>query len=199
MPNKYANKKGWKLPKQHYRVSNWSTYNKALCERGSIEVWLSEDAISNWYEPERIYDGTGSTKYYTDFAIMICHEIRQVYRLPLRQCQRFINSLFRLMKIDLCCPHYSCLSKRLQSLNIKSPMHKNKNENEVAAIAIDSTGLKRFGRDEWHQERHKVSAKRSWRKLHMVVDNEYFIQGKFSVSLRKATENLQIYSKNRRQ
>lgn len=39
----------------------------------------------------------------------------------------------------------------------------------------DSTGLKGFGRDEWHQEKYKVSPKRSWRKLHIAVDDEHII------------------------
>ena len=43
------------------------------------------------------------------------------------------------------------------------------------AIAIDSTGLKRFGRDEWHQEKYQLSAKRSWRKLHLAVDDKHMI------------------------
>ena len=43
------------------------------------------------------------------------------------------------------------------------------------AIAIDSTGLKRFGRGEWHQEKHKISRKASWRKLHVAINqNHYF-------------------------
>lgn len=53
-------------------------------------------------------------------------------------------------------------------------------DNEIGSCAaqemIDSTGLKRFGRDKWHQERHKVSAKRSWRKLHIAVDEKHVIQ-----------------------
>lgn len=48
-------------------------------------------------------------------------------------------------------------------------------DESVAAIAIDSTGLKRFGRDEWHQEKYKVSAKRSWRKFHAAVSNKHYI------------------------
>jgi hypothetical protein len=44
------------------------------------------------------------------------------------------------------------------------------------AIAIDSTGLKRFGRDKWHQEKHRISANRSWRKLHIITDNNNVIQ-----------------------
>ena len=64
-------------------------------------------------------------------------------------------------------------------LGIESPRYA-KNavpEEGISTIAIDSTGLKRFGRDEWHQEKHKVSAKRSWRKLHIAVDQDHYIQG----------------------
>ena len=59
-----------------------------------VHVWIDEDAAKQWYEPKQIYDGTGAPKLYSDFAIIVCHGIRQVYKLPLRQCQGFINSLF---------------------------------------------------------------------------------------------------------
>ena len=49
MPNKYAEKKGWELPKQKYKISNWTEYTQALRDRGNIEVWISDEAISNWY------------------------------------------------------------------------------------------------------------------------------------------------------
>ena len=179
MPNKYPEKKGWRVPKQAYKVTNWSEYNRALCMRGDIEVWLSDAAIANWYEQDRVYVGAGTPKKFTDFAIITCHEIRQVFHLALRQCQGFINSLFRLKNLPIKCPSYSCLSKRLAALDIKCPRYKttDKSDNNIKAIAIDSTGLKRFGRNEWHQEKHKVSGKRSWRKLHIAVDNDHYIQG----------------------
>jgi hypothetical protein len=30
-------------------------------------------------------------------------------------------------------------------------------------------GLKVYGKDEWHQEKHDVAARRTWRKLHLAV------------------------------
>jgi len=164
MPNKYAEKKGWKVPKQKYKLKNWSEYNEALKRRGEIDFWLSIDAIEKWYEENQINDGTGAPQVYSDFAIIVCHEIRQVYRLPLRQTEGFINSLFKLLGVSLTCPDYSRLSKRLSLLDIKVPRYRNKTskpDDSVSAIAIDSSGLKRFGRDEWHEEKYKVSAKRS--------------------------------------
>ena len=125
MPNKYPNKKGWDVPKQKHKVKNWREYNAALKRRGDITVWLSEDAISKWYEKNRVYDGTGTPQYYTDFAIMTCHEIRQVYKLPLRQTEGFINSLFSLMNIALSCPSFrGCLQLGLNDLNNRSKLAK---------------------------------------------------------------------------
>ena len=179
MPYKYAKDKGWKVPKQKYKLKNWSKYSNALKDRGRIDFWLDKEAIDNWYEKDQENTGSGAPRQYTDFSITICHEIRQVYRLPLRQSEGFINSIFSMMGLNIKCPNYSVLSKRLLKLNIPCPRYTKKDtaDDDVAAIAIDSTGLKRFGRDEWHQEKHKVSAKRSWRKLHVCVDDKHYIYG----------------------
>jgi len=178
VPYKHNENKRHHIGKQKYKVGNWSEYNKALKRRGDIEIWISEDAIKNWYNSERVYDGTGAPKTYTDFAILACHEVRQVLRLPLRQTEGFINSIFRIKGLPIFCADYTTLSKRLSRLNIQNPKYR-KNEKideSVAGIAIDSSGLKRFGRDEWHQEKHKISAKRSWRKIHIAVDDGHIIQ-----------------------
>ena len=124
MPNKYPQKKGWNVPKQKYELTNWSDYNEALRQRGSIIVWLSAEAISQWYAKDRVYDGTGTPKRYSDFAIITCHEMRQVYKLPLRQSQGFIDSMFKIMGLPLCCPDFSTLNKRLSDWNIKMPRYK---------------------------------------------------------------------------
>lgn len=76
------------------------------------------------------------------------------------------------------CPDYTLLSKRLKQLNLTVPrFRKNeKSDDKIAAITIDSTGLKAFGMDEWHQEKHKVIVKQNSRKAHFAVDDEHFIQ-----------------------
>ena len=178
MPKKYPEKKGWKVPKQKFKVTNWSEYSESLRQRGNITVWLSDEAISQWYEIDRTYDGTGAPRLYTNFAIVTCHEIRLVYKLPLRQCQGFIDSLFHLMGIPLLCPDFSLLSKRLGELGIEVPWYKktDKPDEAIHAIAIDSTGLKRFGRGEWHQAKYELSSKASWRKLHLAINQDHYIE-----------------------
>lgn len=98
MPNQYPEKKGWKVPKQRYKVSNWSDYNAALCQRGRLDLWVSDEVANSWYEEERINDGPGAPRVFTDAAIMTCHEVRQVFHLPLRQTQGFMSSLFNLFE-----------------------------------------------------------------------------------------------------
>ncbi len=179
MPNKYPENKGWNVPKQKYIITNWSEYNAALRARGRIDVWISEDVLNLWYEVQQTNDGTGAQKTYSDFAILTCHELRLVYKLPLRQTQGFIDSIFEIMGINLRCPDYSVMSRRLADLGIEVPKYyikKDKPDSTVHAVAIDSTGLKRFGRSEWHQEKYELSSKASWRKLHIAVNQDHYIE-----------------------
>jgi hypothetical protein len=179
MPYKYLQEKGAAVKKQKYRVSNWSEYNASLKQRGDIEIWLSQDVTDNWYISDRIYDGTGTPDLYSDAAIIVCHELRKVMKLPLRQTQGFIDSIFRIQELEIKCPDFGTLSKRLERLGLKTPRYKKheKPDDDLVAIAIDSTGLKMFSRDEWHQEKYKISAKHSWRKLHIAVDGDHYIIG----------------------
>lgn len=174
MPNKYLNKKGIEINKPKYKVSNWSEYNDSLRERGSIDIWLSKEVVRCWHEDREHFHHEGAPRIYTDFSIITCHEIRQVFQLPLRQTEGFINSIFKRLGLSIRCPDYSTLSLRLKALGIEVVRYKKAERMQgiPVAIAIDSTGLKRFGRNEWHQEKHKVSGKRSWRKLHLAVDTE---------------------------
>lgn len=55
--------------KANYRIRNWNDYNKSLIQRGSITVWLSEDAIKKWTAPKEI-GKKGRPKLYSDDAIL---------------------------------------------------------------------------------------------------------------------------------
>jgi hypothetical protein len=98
-----------------------------------------------------IYDGTGSTAKYPNSTIEACHYLRMVFKLPLRQTQGFIENILEMLGLgNLQCPDYTLLSKRLCQLGFDTPKFKRneKMDDDIVAIAIDSTGLKRFGRDE---------------------------------------------------
>ena len=38
--------------KSQYRVKNWTNYNQALVNRSHLTVWISEEALENWNNPD---------------------------------------------------------------------------------------------------------------------------------------------------
>jgi hypothetical protein len=170
MPNKHNDKYRHKFKKATYKVKNWSEYNDALRKRGDITIWFTDKAIEAW-----IPDHTGKKgrpQDYSDLAIETCLFLRTVYSLPLRQTEGFARSLVRLMELDLDIPDYSTLSKRSINLELS---HLAQTLKPGSHIIIDSTGLKVYGKDEWHQDKHGVNARRTWRKLHIAIDENHQI------------------------
>jgi Transposase DDE domain len=148
-------------PEALYRVKNWSEYDKALVQRGSITFWLSDDFEKTWmYVGEK---QRGSQFDYTDQAILVMLTVKEVFHLTNRGMEGFVRSLFRMMKIDLLVPDHSTLSKRGKDLKVKLP----KKTNQSLNIVMDSTGLKIYGEGEWKVRMHGVSKRRTWRQLHI--------------------------------
>lgn len=153
-------------PKTLYRVKNWSEYDKAMVQRGSITFWLAEDFEKTWLhtgEKQR-----GSQFDYTDQAILVMLTVKEIFHLSNRGVEGFVHSLFRTMKIDLPVPDHSTLSKRGKDLKVKLP----KKTNQSLNIVMDSTGLKIYGEGEWKVRMHGVSKRRTWRKLHLGANPE---------------------------
>ena len=91
------------MAKQKFRITNWSTYNKALINRGSLTFWLDDEAIQAWYE-SATPSSRGRPQRYSDLAITTVLVIKRVFRLTLRAAQGFIDSIFALMNVPLRCP-----------------------------------------------------------------------------------------------
>ncbi|EXE65711.1 transposase DDE domain protein [Acinetobacter baumannii 83444] len=51
-----------------YRTTNWSSYNRALINRGNIAIWF--DPATQWYAPSKGKQGRNQT--YSDAAIQCC-------------------------------------------------------------------------------------------------------------------------------
>ena len=171
-----------------YRVSNWHDYNRALVQRGSLTVWVSEEAIKQWeYDGENHHGGQYT---YSEMAIETCLKLRLIYHLPLRQTQGFVTSIFELLGLnDVPVPHYSTLSRRHDGLLVDLCAKTNDGDSdrgddpasedpapEPRHIVIDSSGLKVYGEGEWKQRQHGKSKRRTWRKgapmVHIGLDPE---------------------------
>src|ERR1051325_2171007 len=149
-----------------YRIRNWREYNRALVNRGRLTVWFDEQALAGWRHtaPAR---GPGAPRLYADLAIECALVFKSVYHLSLRAAQGFLSSVMELMTLTLPVPDYSTVSRRqgvlqrqLSPSGCNGPRH----------IVIDSTGLKVYGAGEWRVCKHRVSRRRTWRKLHLGID-----------------------------
>ena len=84
------------------RVTNWSAYNEALRQRGSLTVWFTEEAIAAWKAAPRTTPG--GQPHYLDLAITTALTLRAVFRLALRQTKGLIGSVLQLLGLDLPVP-----------------------------------------------------------------------------------------------
>lgn len=149
-----------------YRVRNWGQYNQSLKKRGSLTIWITADAIKNWMNDELTGEPGASPKY-NDIAIETMAIVQAIYGLAGRQTQGFIESIFELMKIKLSVPDHTTLSRRRGALLIELPVKKS---DKLRHLVIDSTGVKVYGEGEWKVRQHGYSKRRTWRKLHLCVD-----------------------------
>src|SRR4029450_3968697 len=149
-----------------YRIRNWRAYNRGLINRGRLTLWLDEQAIAAWRHTE-LAAGPGAPRVYADLAIECALVFKAVYHLSLRAAQGFLSSVMELMRLTLPIPDYSTVSRRQGELQMylspvpsRSPRH----------VVIDATGLKVYGAGEWRIYKHRVSRRRTGRKLHLGVD-----------------------------
>lgn len=158
-----------KLPKDKYRLTNWSDYNKTLINRGFITLWLDEDTLANWY-----FQGPrarGGLVRYSDQCLQAALALKAVFGLAFRQTQGLIQSLLLVMKMDLQVPSYSQLCRRQASLSGFSPPPPSRPASvEGLHMVVDSTGLKVYGEGEWKVKKHGADKRRMWRKLHLAAD-----------------------------
>ena len=166
MPFKAQADRRHHIPKQRHRVTNWSEYDAALRQRGSLTIWFSEEAIAGWQAEPRTTPGGQPS--YSDLAITTALTLRAVFRLAWRQTEGLIGSLLQLLGLDLAVPDHSTLSRRAETLQVPRP--RSGSGSEPLHLLVDSTGLRLCGPGEWLVEKHGSKARRSWRKLHRGVD-----------------------------
>ena len=153
-----------KQTKTKYQIRNWSEYNKALVNRGSITIWFSDAAIQGWLEDSS--KKRGRQKFYSDEAILCALMIKAVYKLPFRALRGFILSLIGLLGLSLPVPCYTRICRRAAELGQEI---KRLGSKRVTDIVFDSSGLKVYGEGEWKVRQHGKSKRRTWRKIHLAV------------------------------
>ncbi|WP_377806496.1 IS5 family transposase [Azospirillum sp. A29] len=165
MPHKTNEPRRHKIPKARYRVENWAAYDAALRQRGDLTIWVTPEAIDAWTPPATRRGGWPAR--YSDLAIETGLMLRLAFGRPWRQTEGLLGALMRLLGLDLPVSDHTTFSRRSADLEMASTLART---DGPVTVVIDSTGLKVFGRGEWHLEKHGGTARRCWRKLHLAVD-----------------------------
>ena len=88
--------------------------------------------------------------------------------MPLRQAEGFARSVLAQMGLGgLQVPDYSTLSRRQAAIAVGLPQPPRRGP---IHLVVDSTGLKVYGEGEWTVRQHGESTRRTWRTLHLGVD-----------------------------
>ena len=149
--------------KTAYKISNWRAYESGLRQRGSVILWLSEDANKAWCYRGR--QKPGGKRVYSDAAIETCWTLGMIYGLALRQTEGFVESLFELAGVSLPVPDHTVVSRRIRKLG-KVPLVPRKSRGPIHLV-VDSSGLKiHVG------SARKPPKRRAWRKIHLAVDRD---------------------------
>lgn len=143
-----------------YKIKNWTEYNTALKQRGSITLWIDED-VMGWWNGEGRYT-------YSNRAIEVMMILGNLYHQPLRGITGFVTSLFKQLGIPLSVPDYTTISRRADTLDISL----RKRTREATDIILDSTGVKIYGEGEWKRKKHGFGTRRRWRKIHLGIASD---------------------------
>ena len=173
MPHKLRNPYRHKFKRSRYKTTNWPKYDKALKARGSLNLWISEEVIASWSAKIEGKRKPGRQLKYSNTAILASLSVRSFFQLGLRQLEGFIESLFKLMEIDLPVPDHTAFSRRAAKLKVPLTRQRYNPKEKTTTIIIDSTGLKAFGEKEWMKHKHKGTVlRKAWRKFHIAIDEK---------------------------
>jgi hypothetical protein len=167
------------IPRQRHKVTNslgallrsWPAYDASLRQRGSVTVWVTDDAVKAWAAEPRTT--RGGQPWYSPLAILTALTIRTVFRLAYRQAEGLLGSVVGLLGLALPVPDHTTLSRRAATLEVPRSRTGSSGagaDSEPMHLLVDSTGLKLCGKGEWLLEKHGTQTRRSWRTLHLGVD-----------------------------
>lgn len=157
-------------PKDRYKVTNWKEYNAGLKRRGSLTLWVDDSISTKWYHvgPAK----RGGQIIYSSECIVLLLTLKAVFRLPFRQLAGFAESVFALMGVDLHVPSYTQICRRQSGLKVPLGISERLKNGEPIHLVVDSSGLKIYGECEWKVRKHGWSKRRTWRKIHLGVDEK---------------------------
>lgn len=145
-------------------IKNWREYNAGLKRRYDLMVWVDAAVFA---KPVRKRGQKGRSRQYGDALIELGATLKALYHLPYRGTEGMMSSVFRLMGRRDKVPDYTTLNRRSPGLKVVLDLAQ---RDHPIHLVVDTTGLKVYGEGEWKVRMHGWSKRRTWRKLHLAVD-----------------------------
>ena len=117
MPHKKNANGRHHIPKMRHAAANWAEYEGGLRRRGSLTLWITDEAIAAWAATRRATPSGQAT--YSDSAIQTCLMLSAAFKLALRQAEGLMLSVVELLGCELSVPHHTTVSRgaaRLESI-----------------------------------------------------------------------------------
>jgi hypothetical protein len=164
-----------------YRLRNWSEYERALEQRGSLNLLLPENTLRGWSTASRAAarrprrrtgpKHRGRPRCYSDEVITSLLNLQAMFHLGLRETVGLARSLFTLLHLDVRVPDHTTLARRRARLTLGLPVS---TPSASVHLVVDSTGLAVRGEGSWQRHRCGTRARLTWirhyRRVHLGVD-----------------------------
>lgn len=157
-------------PRDKYKITNWREYNAGLKQRGSLTLWVDDKIAKRWYHNGPAKRG-GQLIYSSDCMVLLL-TLKVTFRLPFRQLAGFSESIFDLMGVELEVPSYTQICRRQSGLKVPLGVSERLKNGESIYLVVDSSGLKVYGECEWKVRKHGWGKRRTWRKIHIGMDEK---------------------------
>ena len=69
--------------KDTYKIKNWKEYNRSLCNRGRLTLWINDSVLNEWEKTSQKQKIVGEQTY-CDSIIQCCLLLKINYGLRLR-------------------------------------------------------------------------------------------------------------------
>src|SRR4051794_35175345 len=158
MPYKANEARRHKIPRARYKITNWSEYDRALQQRGSLTLWVTPDALAAWHPPQT--GRRGRSPQYADIAIETKHLLPPALGPPWRQTAGLQRSLATLHGLDIGIPDQTTFRRRSPGLVLASALAQAQRTGPVHVVS-DATDLKVYGAGEWLAEKHGERGQRT--------------------------------------
>lgn len=147
-------------------IENWPVYNEGLKKRYDISLYVADVSV---FDKPIASGEAGRPQTYSNGYMELALMLKAIYRLPYRGLEGFVRGVLKLNGLeDKPVPNYTTFCNRAKELKITFRLAAL--EGQKINILVDSTGLKIYGEGEWRMKVHGKTKRRTWRKLHLGVD-----------------------------